>query len=134
MGNSFLSLLLIVIVVVAVRMIMAYGGPSVNVQELRKLWNIEQRAKGVELIDVRQPSEFSAGRVPGALNIPLGELEANYGSLQSAQTVYVICLSGNRSAAACQKLAAKFPDKRVVNVEGGTSAWIGSGFPVEQGR
>lgn len=132
MGNSWLSLLLIVIVVVAVRTILAWGGPNVNVQELKKLWNIEQRAKGIELIDVRQPEEFLGGRVPGALNIPLGELEKNYDSLASYQTIYVICLGGGRSATACQKLAARFPDKRVVNVEGGTNAWIGSGFPVEK--
>ena len=132
MGNSWLFLLLVVIVVVAVKFILAWGGPNVNVQELKSLWDIEQRVKGVELVDVRQPEEFVGGRVPGALNIPLGELDKSSDSLASYQTIYVICLAGGRSAQACQKLSAKFPDKRIVNVEGGTNAWIGAGFPVEK--
>lgn len=132
MEKTWLSLLLIVIVVVAVRTILAWGGPIVKVQELNKIWIVAKPGKEVRLIDVRQPEEFAGGRVPGAVNLPLGDLDKSFDALATSQTIYVICRSGARSAAACEKLSRHFPEKRVVNVEGGTSAWIDAGFPVEK--
>jgi rhodanese-related sulfurtransferase len=59
-------------------------------------------AQGALVIDVRSPEEFRSDRVPGAINIPLGELR---GSLSrqvkdKQQVLLVHCLSGGRSAIA----------------------------------
>lgn len=83
------------------------------------------------LLDVRSPSEFAAGHVPGARNIPVDQLGARVAELDAAdQEVYVICQSGRRSVVASATLAAK--GLRPVNVEGGTGAWVDAGYAVEQ--
>ena len=62
-------------------------------------------AAGALVIDVRSPSEFQADRVPGAINIPLGELrEALPKQVKDKQQVLLLhCLSGGRSAIAKQQ-------------------------------
>ena len=57
------------------------------------------------LLDVREPDEWAAGHVPGALHIPLGELNARYTEIDRAPALYVICRSGNRSDHAARALA-----------------------------
>jgi rhodanese-related sulfurtransferase len=48
------------------------------------------------------------------------------------EPLYFICHLGGRSAAACAMfMAAGFPN--VVNIDGGTDAWIAAGLPTEQG-
>lgn len=64
------------------------------------------------IIDVREPQEYAAGHVPGAVNIPRGVLEfqiwKHVGSLaapQMAKPLYLQCQSGNRASLAAQSLA-----------------------------
>ncbi|WP_066517453.1 rhodanese-like domain-containing protein [Curtobacterium ammoniigenes] len=86
--------------------------------------------RDVTIIDVREPAEFSDGHVPGARNIPLGTIADHAAELRDlGTTVYVICQSGRRSAQAAAVLDAA--DVRVVNVVGGTGAWIATGREVE---
>lgn len=82
------------------------------------------------LVDVRTPSEFAGGHVPGAKNVPIDELDARLGELGApGAPVYVICQSGGRSARASASLAEKgYP---AVNVTGGTGAWRAAGYAVE---
>ena len=74
-----------------------------------------------QLIDVREPNEVAAGTLPGAINIPLGELPARMGDLDRDKRVVLLCRSGGRSTAAAQAFtAAGFTD--VVNLAGGMLA------------
>jgi rhodanese-related sulfurtransferase len=83
------------------------------------------------VLDVREPWEYAEGHVPGAQLVPLGELEERVGELPRDRPVYPICHSGHRSlAAAAFLLSQGFPE--VSNVDGGTSAWIERGFPVDR--
>ncbi|MBX3242836.1 MAG: rhodanese-like domain-containing protein [Acidobacteria bacterium] len=83
------------------------------------------------LIDVREFPEYSAGRVPGARLIPLGEIEKRHIEIDHNQTVYVICRSGKRGGEAQKRLKALgFPN--VINVVGGTEAWKAAGLSVEK--
>lgn len=86
---------------------------------------------GAVLVDVREPKEIAQVRVPGILPIPLGELPSRAGDIPVADTVYVICRSGARSARACEHLNAN--GLHAVNVAGGTLAWIDSGRTTEAG-
>ncbi len=64
---------------------------------------------GVQIIDVREPHEFSEGHVPGAVNVPLGEVTPGRilpEAPDTAQTVLVYCRSGRRSDTAGRILAA----------------------------
>ncbi len=91
----------------------------------------------VDLIDVRTPAEFRECHVAAARNVPLDQmdaaalLQARNGS--STEPLYVICQSGKRGQQACEKLR-KAGCTNVVNVEGGTLAWIACGLPVVRGK
>ena len=60
-------------------------------------------AAGASVLDVREPFEYVAGHVPGAVHIPLGELGARYTELAQDRPLYVICRSGNRSGHAAHR-------------------------------
>ena len=89
-------------------------------------------AAGATVLDVRNPDETAAGHVPGAILLPLPELQARVAELEAhkGKDLYVICKSGGRSARAAEFLAsAGFSP---VNVAGGTMAWLAQGYPVER--
>lgn len=75
------------------------------------------------LLDVREADEVTAWPMPGALNIPLGELGARVAELPSDRRVVVFCASGNRSSVASKALAGAGFD--VANLSGGMAAWRG---------
>jgi phage shock protein E len=61
----------------------------------------EKIRQGALVVDVRTPGEFADGHYPGAINIPLGDIEANIGRFGRAdRPVVVYCRSGNRSGQA----------------------------------
>ena len=83
---------------------------------------------GARIIDVREPDEYAAGHVPGAELIPLGTVPDLLDRFGGDGPTYVICRSGGRSMRAAE-LAAEH-GHTVVNVAGGTGAWIASGRDV----
>jgi rhodanese-related sulfurtransferase len=85
----------------------------------------------VTLVDVREIDEFANARVDGAINVPLSELSTRVDDVPSDTTVYVMCLSGGRSAQAVAWLEQHGRD--VVNVLGGISQWDLDGLPVVRG-
>jgi rhodanese-related sulfurtransferase len=94
------------------------------------------RQSPLELIDVRTPVEFREAHLKMARNVPLDSLDPQAvmtGRAEQDQPLYVICNAGGRGATACQKFQqAGFTN--VVNVEGGTQAWIDAGLPVVRGQ
>ena len=80
------------------------------------------------LLDVREPGEWAAGHVPGALHIPLGELNVRYPEITRDREVYVICRAGGRSAQAAHALAGAGWDAR--NVSDGMIGWHAAGRPM----
>ena len=91
----------------------------------------ERHASGVTVIDVREPDEYVEGHVPGAIPIPLGEVPERVAEVPDGETVYMVCKVGGRSMKAAEVLAAEGRD--VVNVAGGTMAWIEAGHPTVTG-
>jgi sulfur-carrier protein adenylyltransferase/sulfurtransferase len=76
----------------------------------------------LKLLDVREPHELEISRLPGAINIPLGQLAARLPELDSAEEMVIFCKSGSRSARGLELLAsAGF--KKVKNLKGGINAW-----------
>ena len=86
--------------------------------------------QGASVVDVREPAEFREGHVPGAVNIPMGQLTARLGEIDRDRLVHVVCASGNRSSAMADVLTANGFD--AINVAGGTNAWIRSGRRIEK--
>ena len=85
------------------------------------------------LLDVREPEEYAEEHVPGALSIPQADLASRLDELPRNEPVHAICRSGMRSLRAAQFLK-QVGFQQVVNVKGGTLAWIEAGQPVERGN
>lgn len=93
-------------------------GWDITAKELAE--RLEQN--NVMLLDVREPHELEISRLPGAVNIPLGQLAARLSELDSAREMVVFCKAGTRSARALELLlSAGF--RKVKNLKGGINAW-----------
>jgi len=77
------------------------------------------------LLDVREPYEWAAGHTPAATHIPLAQLNQRAGEIPTGETVYVICRSGNRSAAVTDALNRA--GWHAVNVSDGMRGWAAGG-------
>ncbi len=80
----------------------------------------------IHLIDVREVDEVKEGKIPGAINIPLGLLEFRMHELDKGTAYTMVCRSGGRSGKATQLLESH--GYTVLNMAGGMLAWNG---PVE---
>ena len=101
---------------------------QVSVSQLK-----EQMANNeLQIVDVRRPGEYVSGHVPSALNAPLASLDKSLGPLplQKDKLTAVICAGGYRSSAAASLLQQQGFSK-LLNVSGGTGAWVNAGYPVE---
>lgn len=89
----------------------------------------------VVLFDVREPDEYRAGHVAGAVNVPLSSVPDNVEGMAVGDEVYVICQAGGRSMSACAFLDenAAGSGTTFVNVAGGTGGWIVAGHEVVVG-
>ena len=105
------------------------GWVTVDVQTANEALSSNEAA---QLVDVREPDEWADTGVPqGAVLIPLGDLESRATSeLAADRPVYVICRSGNRSQTGSDILVG-LGFAEVFNVDGGVTAWLEAGLPVE---
>jgi rhodanese-related sulfurtransferase len=80
------------------------------------------------VLDVREPHEWAAGHIEGALHIPLAELPERVGELDPQARTLVVCHVGGRSARATAWLHQQGHD--VANLSGGMDAWEDARRPV----
>lgn len=78
--------------------------------------------EAVTILDVREPDEVAGWAYPGAITIPLGEVEARVAELPLDVTITCACRSGGRSLKAATFLAAN--GFTVENLDGGQLAWM----------
>jgi NADPH-dependent 2,4-dienoyl-CoA reductase/sulfur reductase-like enzyme/rhodanese-related sulfurtransferase len=83
-------------------------------------WN-ELDSTGAFLLDVRQPSEFDAGSIPGSVNIPLGQMRSRLGELPTDREIWINCGVGQRAYYACRILSQHGLQAR--NLSGGYSTY-----------
>ena len=105
-----------------------------GIWEVQPTW-LEEHTGEVQLIDVREPSEFTGplGHIAGATLIPLGTLGQKKDGLSKEKPIVVACRSGARSAQATVLLRnAGFT--KVANLAGGMLRWHAQRLPVEGGR
>jgi rhodanese-related sulfurtransferase len=86
--------------------------------------------EAIRIVDVREPEEFEGGHLPGAVNIPLGTVASSLPGYSATETVAIVCQGGVRSEKARQRLLGEHHG--LLNVVGGTSAWIAAGLPTEK--
>ena len=80
------------------------------------------------LLDVREDDEWQRGHAEGAQHIPMGDVPARLGEIDTDATLYVVCHAGGRSQRVAQYLARSGYEP--INVAGGMLAWAGAGRPV----
>jgi hydroxyacylglutathione hydrolase len=104
--------------------------PQITVDDLQKL---AADATPLQVVDVRRAPEYASGHVPNAIPAPLLSLEQNLArlTLDPAKPTAVICAGGYRSSAAASILE-QHGFANLLNVTGGTNAWIAAGHEVEQ--
>jgi len=100
---------------------------NLTVEQAESLW----QQGGVVIIDVREPSEFAEGHIPGAILIPSGSVADRLEEIPTDQPVLVVCRSGNRSSQVHQ-LLVQHGFENVHNVRGGMIEWQAAGFDVER--
>jgi sulfur dioxygenase len=88
----------------------------------------------VQVIDVREPAEFTGGlgHIPGARLLPLAQLASRIAEIDKARPVVTVCRSGARSAQATV-LLQKSGFSQVANLAGGMLRWRAESLPFEQG-
>jgi len=90
-------------------------------RELKEILERDKTGQFV-LVDVRQPEEYRAGHIPGAILIPLGELEARHDELEKDNKIVIYCRSGHRSMGAAILLCG-LGFKDVYTMDGGMLDW-----------
>lgn len=103
-----------------------FTGGGISVTEATHLMN---REDGI-VLDVRETHEWSAGHIPNARHIALGQLGGRLSEIEKfkEKPIVVCCASGNRSSSACRTLRnAGF--QKVFNLAGGIGAWTEAGLP-----
>ena len=96
--------------------------PQIGVSELRD--------RRFRVLDVRRKPEYASGHVPRAQHIPLDELPRRVSEVAQDGPLAVICASGYRSSIA-SSLLERDGFTNVMNVVGGTAAWIRAGYRAE---
>jgi len=113
----------------------AWAGAGHEVSTLPQITVDELAARRREdptltVLDVRRAGEHSSGHVPGARLVPLDRVERETLGLELGSPLVVLCAGGYRSSAACSLLARR-GFSNLLNVVGGTTAWMQAGLPVE---
>src|ERR1700748_3093580 len=90
----------------------------------------EQVGNGAVIVDVREPEEWGAGHIPGAVHVPKSYLESRIEGAVPDHAGHVIlyCASGNRSAWATRTLVDDLGYENVESMTGGFPLWKGRGL------
>lgn len=102
--------------------------PTIDVHSLKKL---RDKNPNLHLIDVREPNEWEAIHIPGAVLIPKDTISAQIEAVTPDREapIYLHCHSGMRSLFAAQCLL-DMGYKNVCSVDGGIKDWAASGYEV----
>lgn len=79
---------------------------------------------GARIVDVRTAAEFESGHIPGAINVPVNEVEGAAAGWDKTEAIALYCATGSRSADAAATLGA-LGFKTVYDLSGGIMAWEG---------
>lgn len=102
--------------------------PSIETLEPQAVKELLDRGK-LLLVDVREPAEYAAERIPGALLYPLSTFDATVLPHDWARRVVFHCGSGKRSLAAAEKRLAA-GNTTAAHLGGGIAAWKQAGLPL----
>ena len=104
--------------------------PKMSAQEVAR----RMEAGTIRLVDIREPEEMAALRVPGATVAPLSVIRwAASPKAEEGKPVVFCCRSGRRTTEG-SALLAEAAGGPAWQMEGGVNAWVQAGLPVERGK
>lgn len=107
---------------------MTHHAPKIETLDPTEVARLLEAGK-VLLIDVREPAEYAAERIQGALLYPLSTFDAAFLPADGTRRVVFHCAGGRRSLTAAEKqIAAHHP--HAAHMGGGIAAWKTAGLPV----
>ena len=90
--------------------------------------------ENAQVVDVREDREWREGHIPGAIHLPLSQLDKDLDRLapyrEQEKPLVLVCRSGSRSVTAAVRLRRAGFDS-VYNLSGGATAWKQAGMPLE---
>ncbi len=104
--------------------------PRLSLEGLHQRWN--GGSNGLQLLDVRERSEWDRGHIPGSLHAAYHDIHELPGELDVRQPVAAICASGQRAAIAASLLKRLGADDVIHVVDGGVPRWEREGWPIER--
>jgi hydroxyacylglutathione hydrolase len=93
---------------------------------------LHERADDVQILDVREESEWNDGHIPGSILAPYHDLHELPDELDRDQPVAVLCSSGQRAATAASLLQRYGVEHPIHVVDGGVGTWARKGWPIEE--
>jgi rhodanese-related sulfurtransferase len=93
---------------------------------------LHARRDGLQILDVRERSEYEAGHIPGSVHVAYHDLRETPDGLDLARPIAAICSSGQRSALAASLLARHGAAAPIHVADGGVGTWERAGWPIER--
>ncbi|MCH1627265.1 rhodanese-like domain-containing protein [Ferdinandcohnia quinoae] len=84
-----------------------------------------KKSKNITLIDVRQPNEFRASHIKGAVNIPLSQIKRKKTNIPVEREIILYCQTGIRSKQAAKVIKRRYKEIPIAHLKGGLYAWKG---------
>jgi rhodanese-related sulfurtransferase len=106
-----------------------YMSPGLTPEQVLDKLDTEQ---ALRVVDVRKPAEFGVAHIPGAINIPLAELEKRIDELRHDNGVLIYCINGSRTRKA-EPIVYASEISNVYHLEGAFQGWIQGKHPIEKG-
>lgn len=107
-----------------------FGPPVPGIDAAAVQAKLNEKPKPL-VLDVREPSEYSAGHIAGSMSLPLHQLASRMSELPKDREIICVCASGSRSGSAARQLTGV--GFTVLNLSGGMSRWMQAGLPVKKG-
>ena len=98
---------------------------------VESLWGLTESRPELQVLDVRERSEWDEGHIPGSLHGPYHDLRELPGGLDPERPVAAVCASGQRSATAASLLRRLGVGEVLHVADGGVPAWRRAGHPLE---
>ena len=88
---------------------------------------VQASRQDIQVLDVREDDEWTAGRIDGAVHIPLGELDGRLAELDRSRPIVTVCRSGGRAGKAAELLSGAGLNAQVM--DGGMTQWAKDKLP-----
>jgi len=107
-----------------------FGPPVPSIDAATLQAKLNEKPKPL-VLDVREPSEYSAGHIAGSTLIPSHQLAGRMSELPKDREIICVCASGSRSSSAARQLMSN--GYNVLNMSGGMGQWQRAKLPVKKG-